>query len=609
MGIDKIKGRYRKYGALWPTDNPVLIEIACIKEGGKWIDKKTGTECGEGLFQHYKNLQTLLWPEEYHNRWTDLILKTILEGTITCLTGPKDCSKTHSGLVKFGLTDYFCFPQETLIIVSSTTLAALEGRVWGDMKGMFQRAKQRFPFLSGNIIDSKHAISTDNLEDDAVIARDMRKGIICVPCKNSAGAFTGIASYVGMKQKRRRHLGDEMQFMAPGMMDSIANMNSGDYKGVFAGNQIGQGDPLDVMSEPEAGWESFPEPTKTMVWKNKRFLDSYTICLFGPDSPNFDDPEQPNKYPGLINKDSIDRVIAGYGKDSHQYYSQCLGVRKSGLTARRVITKELCRQFKAFDEIIWQDEKTTKIMAIDAAYGGVGGDRCIGGHIEFGLTVDGLIGLKVTPPINVPVSAKNTQSPEDQISTWAKNYAAVNGIQPENFFYDSTGRGSLGPSLARIWSVNINPVEFGGAATDRPVSKDIFIYDPKTKTKRLKTCKEHYSKFVTELWWTARLIIESGQMRGLPMDVCEEGCAREWKEVSGGRIEIETKKEMKERTGYSPDKFDWLVTALEGARRKGFQIARLGEKKDEESSHELFDYYRSKSKELNKRNRLNIVSA
>ena len=949
-----------RYGAEWPPGSgpewELKIQMACIKRGGKWIGVK-GKECGRGLFYHYKRFQEICWPDDYHHRWSDLQLKTILDSTITVVTGPKDSGKTRVCLTKFGLTDYYNFPDETLIIISSTTLAALEGRVWGDVKGMHQRAKDRFDFLPGHVLESKHAIVTDDLTDDAIIARDMRKGILCflkdtmlsapsgpvaiqnlrlgdevlnatgtgtviqtqqsiapkllrvilssgvilfctpehpfltgrgwtdainlqpherlfshdetlhllwgsagsglsepetllgpvpeppateavpslrgivpasetetepkrklgkilqpdlceplgsveragsgsdsdrvwtlreegygspqtkillcglpeqskdgqlsgmwegvllnsaisnkdqksflrnilqeeihqptngkpeqnsnpgalnycspvsklyqplrsqdrekeltepgallrdrhslsrdqagrgyrwrdsqdteqggarsekdrsseptwvvsvevleqrsehgfdpgaggypvfnisvsghpsyvaggvmvhncVPCKNSSGQFTGISSYVGMKQKRRRHLGDEFQFMSPAMMDSIANMNSGDYKGVFTGNPIGQDDPLDRMSEPECGWEANPEPTTTTVWKNKRFHNSYTITLFGTDSPTYDTPDGAEKYPGLLNDDSIQRVVAGYGKDSHQYYSQCLGIRKSGLNARRVLTKDLCRQFGAFDQAVWDGSKpVTKICAVDAAYGGAGGDRCVGGHIEFGLTVGRKIGIKVYPPQIIPISIKEGGSPEDKISGWVRTYCESHQIPPENFFYDSTGRGSLGPSLARTWSVQINPVEFGGGPTDRPVSLDIFTLDQKTGRKRLKTCKEHYSKFVTELWWTVRYAIESGQIREFPMDVCDEFCGREWKEVAGGRIEIETKSEMKKRTGQSPDLADWFVTALEGARRRGFAISKLA---SHESSGENLDWIRKLRDDAAKLNR------
>lgn len=593
------------YGLLWNDSNDNLkIEFEMIRRGGKWM--KDGKEYGRGLPYHYRRAQELMWPEDYHHRWSDLQLREILDNTITVILGPKDTGKTHVALVRYGLTDYFCFPNNTLIIVSSTDMRSLEGRVWGDMKSMFARAKERWEWLPGICLESKHAIVTDDLSKDAVIARDMRKGILCVPCKNSSGSFTGISTYVGMKQERRRHLGDEFQFMAPSMMDSIANMNSGDYKGVFVGNPLGQDDPLDKMSEPINGWDSMPEPTETTTWDNRRFLKSRTICLYGPDSPTFDTDDGTERYRGLINADGIARVVAGYGKDSHQYYSQCLGVRKAGLNARRVITRDLCLKHRAFEDLVWIGP-VTKVSALDAAYGGTGGDRCVGGHIEFGATVAGGIKVKIHPPRIVPVKVSGDKSPEVQIAQWAKAYCESNGIPPRNFFYDSTGRGSLGPAFAREWSVDINPVEFGGAPTERPVSLDFSIYDEKLHTRRLKLCKEHYSKFVTELWWTVHYAIVSDQVRGMTEDLCSEGSAREWKEVAGSKIEIETKEDMRDRVGYSPDLFDWLVTAFEGARRLGFQISKLGSSDFETTDMEWFFELARKAKAVRQNHSLQRV--
>jgi len=432
----------------------------------------------------------------------------------------------------------------------------------------------RHPWLSGNCIDSKRAIATDDLAEDGEI-RDMRKGFLCIPIRNNSGEILSISTYVGIKQKRRRHLGDEFQFCGIGMLDSIANMNSGDYKGIFLGNPIGQNDPLDKISEPEGGWDALPEPKRTTVWKNRRFLSSRTICLYGLDSPTFDFPDGPKRYPGLLNRDSIERVIAGYGKDSHQYFSQCLGIRKPGLNAKRVVTYELCKQFKAFEDVIWDGTPTTKIFALDAAYGGAGGDRCVGGYGEFGKNVEGKTILKVHQPVMVPISVALTEIPEDQIAKWIKAFCDTNGIPAANVFYDSTGRGSLGPSLAKIFSTAINPVEFGGLPSLRPVTSETYVLDHATGQRRLKTCREHYSKFVTELWWTSRLAIMAEQIRGLHESVVDDGCQREWKEVAGNKIEVETKRDMKERTGQSPDLYDWFVTVVEGARRRGFAIKSM----------------------------------
>lgn len=583
------KSPIEKYGVRFSGAFTALkIEFWMIQKGAAWL-----AERGRTLFEHYRNAQRLLWPDEDDHRWSDLILTEILKNDITVLMGPKDSGKTH-GMTKYGLTDYFCFPHNTLFIVSSTTLQSLEGRVWGDIKAMWRQAKERHPWLPGHVLDSKHAICTDNLDDESVIVRDMRKGVLCVPCKTSSGGQTNIAAYVGMKQQRKRYLADEFQFMSQAMYDSLANANSGDFKMVAAGNPLGQGDPLDLISEPKGGWEAKTEPEKTETWENMRFLRSRTVNLVGTDSPNFDYPEnQPVKYWYMTNRESIARTVAGYGKDSHQYYSQCKGVRRSGLNARRVITRELCIEHHAFDEVTWHGSALTKVFALDAAYGGVGGDRCVGGHIEYGVCADGKERIAIIPPQLVPVSVRKSESSEDQIAEWVKKYCEEWGIPPENCYFDSTGRGSLGTAFARKWSAKVNPVEFGGRPSQRPVSMDFYIIDPKTKEKRLKRCDEHYRKFVTELWWTVRISIESDQVRNLTAEICREGCMREWKEVDGNKIEIETKDEMRERMGRSPDLFDWLATAVEGARRQGFKITKLAK----ESASSEKDWLAEQAKE------------
>jgi hypothetical protein len=211
-------------------------------------------------------------------------------------------------------------------------------------------------------------------------------------------------------------------------------------------------------------------------------------------------------------------------------------------------------------------------------------------------------------PIIIPVSyqAGGAQS-EDQIADYVRMECEQAGIPPDCVFFDATGRGSLGTAFARLWSADVNPVEFGGNPTTRPVSQDIFTIDEKTKIRRLKLCTEQYSKFVTELWFSVRYTIESDQLRNLPADVMEEGCQREWKIVRGDRIEIETKSEMKERTGRSPDLFDWLATAIEGARRKGFMISKLANEQVGNNAGWMKDLER-RSKALASTGRLNYAA-
>ena len=564
------KDEIAKYGTYWPEHaSDVEIEIKCIQKGGQWT-KPNGDIAGMGNFHHYRELQSLLWPEDDHHTWSDLILREVLKNRITAVLGPKDSSKTHS-MSKFGLCDYMCFPNETLILMSSTDLRGLELRVWGDVKDLFRRAKDRFAWLPGKAVDHLHGIFTDDLGGDDEI-RNIRRGILCVPCIGSDNRWKGLGSLIGIKQKRRRLLADEMQLMEASYFDALANLNKGDFKGVFVGNPIGENDPLDKISEPLEGWDAHPEPTKTETWTN-RFPEGMTINLVGSDSPNFHEPK--NRYPYLVNEDDIEYIKKVWGPESYEMYNQALGIRKPGLDIAKVITRDMCRTFGAHENAIWANDNRTKIYAIDAAYGG---DRCVAGWCEWGEDVNGKQVIRVRPPSIVPISVNAPQIPEDQIAAFIAQDCVQNGIAPSRVFHDSTGRGSLGTAISRIWSADTNPVEFGGSATERPVCSDLYVWDEKLQTRRLKRCDEHYEKFVTELWFSVRYAIEGQQIKELPQDVMDEGCSRKWVPGKNNRKCLEKKEDVKSRTGKSPDLFDWLSIIVEGARRLGFNIARLENK-------------------------------
>lgn len=564
-----------KYGINWPEGwDELQIEFYFIKNGGYFM--RYGKRFGVNLFHHHKEAQKILWPEDDWHRWADLALKEITSNTITTLMGPGDAGKTYPS-AKWGLVEYWSSPDDTLVIVSSTDVRGLELRVWGAIKDLYNRAKERFE-LPGIAIDSLHCITTDDVQEDDR-ARVLRKGIICIPCLQS-GRFVGLGKYVGIKQKRIRQIGDEVQLMGTSFLDAVPNYLGKDYRAVFLGNPLDPFDCLGKVAEPVDGWDNQEEPQKTTCW-NTRFHNGRCVNFVGTDSPNFDFPQdQPQRYPYLIGKNKIEAVRSFWGEDSLQFYSQCKGVMKKGLLSRRVITSDLCKIHKAFEEVVWLNDQRTKIFALDAAYSGEGGDRCVGGHIEFGQMISGGVGIKVHPPKVVPVKLSEEKTAEDQIASWCKEYCDANGIKMEDGFYDSTGRGTLGAAFARLLGNKVPvPVEFGGKASKRPVRHDLFVEELnvyQVRTKRLKRCDEHYKKFVTELWFSVRYTIESEQLRELPREVMEEGCLREYGMTNSNLIEIEAKQDTKLRMGRSPDLFDWLVTAVEGARQRGFQIKKLG---------------------------------
>lgn len=551
-----------KYDLLWePLESDLVIEISMIRAGGLFKGK------GNGLFWHFKRMQEILWPEKEWHRWNILQTECYLKYRMIGEMGPASSGKTNSAGTNL-LTDYYCWPECTTGLVSSTEREMLEMRVWGEMKKYHRLAQDRFPqVIPGNLIESRQRIVTDS-RMEASDGRDFRNGICGVPCKKG-GNYVGLGSYVGIKNKRVRLIADEGHLMPRAYVDAISNLNKNqDFKCLVIGNPKETIDALGAVCEPAAelgGWDGGIDQTpKTKTWPT-RFDQGICLQLPGSDCPNMEVPEdQPPPYPFLITRKSIEADIKFYGKDSLQFTMMNEGRMPRGQGLRRVITRQMCLKFGAMEEPIWKDENRIKIGFLDAAYGAIGGDRCVFGELQFGQDVNGKQVMAVIETMLVPVTVTNDDLPENQISEFVKGQCELRRIAPENFGFDSTGRGSLMAAFARIWSASVVPVEFGGRPTERLVSLDI-----------RRTCREHYFNFVSELWYSVSMIIQGGQLRGLTEELMQEGCMREWGFVGANKIQVEPKDKMKLKTGRSPDLFDSLVTGVEVARQRGFIITRV----------------------------------
>lgn len=287
-----------------------------------------------------------------------------------------------------------------------------------------------------------------------------------------------------------------------------------------------------------------------------------------------------------------------YGKDSLWYTMMNQGMMPRGQGSRRVITRQLCLKNHAMEEPIWLNNVRTRIASLDAAYRGVGGDRCIFTVMEFGAegtelnelgveVAQAIIGdrpsassrpqiLALTDVMVVPMTPGDFDkySPEDQIVTFVKSQCEQRGIPPERFFFDAGMRTSLVQAFSRVWSPRVQSIDCGGKPTERPVSYNIDVM-----------CKDYYRKFVTELWYSVRLVIEAGQFRGMTEDVMLEFCAREWTMVGANLIEVEPKDKVKLKTGRSPDLADAVAVCVEGARRLGFVIKRIANQEYRETDN------------------------
>jgi hypothetical protein len=583
------------YPGIWgpPHLHPLALEIELVKRGGTYKNRNTGKMVGNGLYYHFKNGCSIVWPDIVWHRWNELVLKEWLDHKYVAVMGAASSGKTHT-MAFAHLFDYYCFPSCTTTILCSTTERDLENRGWGEMKRLHREAIRRHEFLSGHLIEGKLRIVTDD-RSEASEGRDFRNGVMAVPTKKGT-SYVGISSLVGLKNKRLRIWGDELSLLPKAWIDSLSNLMKGtpgftDRKASGTGNPADTLDALGLLGEPAAnvgGWDGGIDQTPvTKVWET-RWPDGVCVQLCGSDSPNMvasKGAEPP--YPFLITRDNLEDDAQVWGIDDWHYKMFDEAMMPRGQGSRRVITRQQCIKFHALDDPIWLNSNRTRITFLDAAYRGVGGDRCVFGMLEFGAesVPPEQVGLQVataflnqTPDRDkhkvilalielaiIPIVQGTGDPAEDQIVAFVKAACEERNVPPENFYYDSGMRTSLVQAFSRTWSTKVNSIDCGGKPTEDQVSADIQV-----------RCCDYYSKKVTQLWFDVRNIVEAGQFRGMTQDVMLEFCAREWKRVGSNKIEVESKEELKKKTGRSPDLADALAIGVHGAREKGFVIKRLG---------------------------------
>lgn len=567
----------KAYGVNWHGLSAIEIELELIRAGGVYRDGNRS--CGHGLFFHYKQLQSLLAPWKKWDRWSELILNNLIENRLTVLTGPANSTKTSS-VAFFALCRYIVWPTNQCVLISSTDSRSLELRIWGEIKKFWSAARNVYEDCPGRIVESKQMIVSDVDEDEAT---DFRNGIIGVPTI-SGGTFVGLGKFVGIKNGQVFLAADEAQFMSSAFYDGISNLsNNPQFQCAAMGNPKDRTDVLGKLAEPAAsigGWEGYEPTGKTFVYPT-RFPGGKVVCLDGRDTPNNDrKPGEAPPYPYIITTESIAQAVEYYGEDSIQVSMMFYGIFPPDAQAKRVVTRSLVDRFRASEDLTWTHDPLTKIFAIDAAYGSIGGDRCVGVEMHFGKCSDGMQRIAFAGvPVVIPVTVRNTMLPEDQIVTWVKDYceAPTRNIPPSHVAFDSTGRGSLASAFGRVWTdangtpigTQVVAIEFGGLASDRMVSQ-----------KHQVPCRSYYLNFMSELWYDFRHLIESDQCRKLPINVMEEMCMRGWEMTKGNRFQVEAKDKCKLRMGKSPDLADAAVTGLELAKRLGFRvIGTIGLKK------------------------------
>lgn len=568
-------GYKERYGAWMPplldqrTGRPVVLRDGTIIQAPDWFIELSilrghvKVPDYRGDFYHFKKYVTEIWGDENETegyfQWNpnaEKIVEKAMEHKWLAVAGCASSGKTET-LALFAVAKYLIFPAETKVLVTSMTVASAEGKVWGSLLKYWNRAERRmtatFPgvVMPGKLVQSKHTIFRRT--EDGKLSR--KEGIELVPAE--ASEFKKSAEKLqGYKAKYLVVCGDEWATLAQGVLETCKEnlSNNEKFQLLASFNPDSHFDPGGILAEPWDGWSSID--INTDEWRTKL---GYCVRFDGLKSPNVIAGR--NIYKGIFTSTELanrraeysgNEAAPGFCRMVRGYWSPT-GTKESIFSDAEMETYRVMRRHEK-----WL-EPGVMIAGLDPSFTH-GGDRAVLTIGRVGNVVgDGGGQIRVCERVATYVlddAINKGRDKNEQIVEMVAELLKKHNVKTENLGVDISGAAAFGTLLAQKIGTGFIAINFGGSPTDMRVSRT---------DKR--TGKEAYVNRASELWFGIKPLIRSGQISGLDADTIIELCARSYTD-RGGRVEIETKERMKQRTKRSPDRGDSYGICLDVARLK-----------------------------------------
>lgn len=508
-----------------------------------------------GRFEHLRRAIDLIWnvprrqlaaqrhipyDERKHDAfvwqvWAETMLETFCEHHwATAVWSGNSSGKTTCSAL-YALCAFYASPLDTVVVLTTTTLPGLKKRIWKDLLKYHRLANAGIGYVNA----SDFAIRYQKGSDES--------GIFGIATGQDEGEIDKATNkIIGLHAKHTMAVLDEAQAVNLALVKACLSLEAGaeSFQLILPGNPDSQLDTLGQMSEPKSGYDSITPD-------DDRWITKQGVCI------RFDGLECPRViegdefYPGLLTRRDIDSAIKQYGEDSPEFWRTRRGfIAPQGIT-KTVLSPSIIAKFKAKDPAIWVSDFVCG-AGLDPAF--EGGDRCMLRFGKCGQMIDGKTGIELGEMVQIKTEASSKEPTEYQIVRQVRDLCEQHEppVPPELFALDATGTGrGIARIFHREWSPAITFVEFGGRASDMPVSEH-----------NQTPCHQAYLYRVTELWYTFKTMVQNGQIRGLDQATALEFCQRFY-QMRGNLIMLESKADMKARTRKSPDLADCTVVLVE----------------------------------------------
>ena len=513
---------------------------------------------GLGKAEHFWNICAILWgpkskkPFE-RNPWCERMATEACRVRYLGLNGCGSSGKTDFAAV-WSIVNWLCAPKDTLIFCTSTSLKESGKRIWGSIKAYYTAAQLEGV---GKLVDSMHMIRTN---DGSGVFND-KEGISCIAGEKK-DEKDAIGKMIGAKNKRVFLIADELPELTEAILTAaMSNLALNPYFQLIAlGNFKSMYDAFGVFVKPKDGYGS-------ITVEDDEWETDTGICL------HFDGMKSPNIMEGIdrwqiYNSKNLATHRKNYGPDSAEFWRMCRSFPTpvgldNALYSRADLNAGQVDAKIPSDGLSWLGPRI-RLSSLDPSYTN-GGDRTVQWFGWWGVLMNGVWCL-CFDGYKLLRDEVGVKKPRDyQIVRQFRDNCIKEGVQPSNAAFDGTAATSFGAIISEEWSPLVLKVEFGGAASDRPVSAN-----------DARTAKDLYDRRVSELWGVGREFVRAGQIKGVPSELSRELEARHYETSKrGGSVitVVETKADMKKRLGFSPDLADAAFVMLELVRRRHGALA------------------------------------
>jgi hypothetical protein len=497
------------------------------------------------------NKKDLPEPLMVRHPWADEMIKCVIDNKYVAIGGAANSGKSHT-MAAWGILNWMADPQNTLILLTSTTLREARKRIWGSVISLLS-VIDNFPFKIRDSIGNVAYLT----ENGTLIER---AGLSLIAAEKSK-TREAVGKFIGIKQKRVFLICDELSELSEAILQAgLSNLSKNqEFNMIGMSNPNSRFDAFGSWSKPLDGWSSI-NPDIDETWTTK-WGGTY-IRFDGEKSPNIISGE--TKYPWLPTEEKISEDRDLLGENSRGYMRMVRAVFFDSDETDAIYNESEIDRSGGMDRVSWNN-KPIAIAGLDPAFTN-GGDRTILYTGLVGYDDNGQYVCELGEAVQINDDATNKSLPRTyQIVEQVISICKKRKISPDNLAVDATGAGApFCDVLAGQWSDQFLRVSFGGKASDKKVS-----------VSSKKIGHETYMNRVSELWWVGKELLRTRQLFGISTDLAKELVSRKYDMVKSGsfRVKIEPKVDFKARFGASPDLADAAFLCLDLARQRHNLVA------------------------------------